>query len=79
MPLSWVSMAELNGKVEASEVVSMFLVMYNLSCPNGVVDLKPSSICKVAVLGKIKIELRVVISIFAASFSSLKLSEDKVT
>ena len=72
-------MAELNGKVEASDVVSIFLVIYNLSCPSGVVDLNPSSICSVAVLDKIKIELSVVISFFADSLSSLKLSEDKVT
>jgi hypothetical protein len=71
-------MADVNGKVDAREVVSMFLTINNLSWPRGMVDLNPSSICRVEVFVRIRIELSVIINLFDDSVKSFKLSDERV-
>ena len=60
----------MNGKVVASDVVSMFLVISSLSRDIGKVDLKPSSWERVACLGTISKEPRVDSTSFDDLFSS---------
>src|SRR3989344_7945574 len=78
IPLSCVSVADVNGKVEASDVVSIFLVIQSLSSPIGIVDLNPSSICKVVVFVIRRIDERVDISFFDSSSRLARLSENRV-
>src|SRR3989344_8756692 len=78
IPLSWVKVAEVKGKVDAREVVSIFRVIKRSSVPRGIVDLNPSSICRVDNLGSIRREESVDSSLFDDCSSSARDSEYKV-